>query len=47
METPIQTEIKDLKSEELDTETLGLVLGVITLYLAYRRYKLKKKLAAG
>jgi hypothetical protein len=46
MANSLPTEIKDLKSEEVATETLGLVLGVLTLYLAYRRYKLKKKLAA-
>ena len=46
MASPISTEIKDLKSEEIATETLGLILGVFTLYLAYRRYKLKKKFAA-
>lgn len=47
MENSINTEVKDLKSEEVATETLGLILGVFTLYLAYRRYKLKRKLAKG
>lgn len=46
MAAPINTEIKDLKSEEIATETLGLVLGVLTLYLAFRRYQLKKKFAS-
>ncbi len=46
MAAPINTEIKDLKTEEVATETLGLVLGVLTLYLAFRRYQLKKKVAA-
>ena len=39
-------EIKQLKDEEVTVETMSLLLGSLALYLAYRRFALKRKLAA-
>jgi len=39
-------EIKQLKDEEVTVETMSLLLGSLALYLAYRRFALKRKLSA-
>jgi hypothetical protein len=36
-------EIKKAKRDELKWETLTMALGVISLFLAYKRYQTKKK----
>jgi hypothetical protein len=46
MALPTTTEIKQLKDEEVTVETMSLLLGSLALYLAYRRFALKRKLAA-
>ena len=40
------TELKQLRNEEVTVETMSLLLGALALYLAYRRFSLKRKLAA-
>jgi hypothetical protein len=46
MATPTNTELKELRNEEVTVETMSLLLGALALYLAYRRFSLKRKLAA-
>jgi hypothetical protein len=46
MAAPTTTELKTLRDEEVTVETMSLLLGALALYLAYRRFNLKRKLAA-
>lgn len=46
MAAPTITELKELRNEEVTVETMSLLLGALALYLAYRRFSLKRKLAA-
>ena len=46
MASPTTTELKELRNEEVTVETMSLLLGALALYLAYRRFSLKRKLAA-
>ena len=46
MTAPTNTELKELRNEEVTVETMSLLLGALALYLAYRRFSLKRKLAA-
>ena len=46
MAAPTTTELKQLRNEEVTVETMSLLLGSLALYLAYRRFALKRKLAA-
>ena len=46
MTAPTNTELKELRNEEVTVETMSLLLGALALYLAYRRVSLKRKLAA-
>lgn len=46
MAAPTNTELKELRNEEVTVETMSLLLGALALYLAYRRFSLKRKLAA-
>ncbi len=36
-------EVKQAKRDELKWETLTMVLGAVSLFLAYKRYQTKKK----